>query len=153
MDSNEVLKHQGWIVKLASKFAWGNVEFLDLVQAGNEGLLIALEKFDPTRGVKFLTYATPWVKKYIREAACQMPSMDEVGEIPIFDEYDDKFECVMDALECLTEREQRVIRGRLDGKTLKETLPELSRERVRQIEKGAHNKLRKFLKVEYAEKA
>ena len=47
------------------------VEFADLVQSGNIGLLEAFNAFDPARNVKFITYATWHIKKRIREAALE----------------------------------------------------------------------------------
>lgn len=70
MDRGEIIrKHQALVTKIARKWLGRGVDFLDLVQEGNIGLLVAYEKFDPNRGVKFITFAYPYVKKHIREAA------------------------------------------------------------------------------------
>ena len=54
------------VVKIAGDFQkyWTN-NFLDLVQEGNIGLIKAIKKFDPERGIKFSYYATFWIRAYI----------------------------------------------------------------------------------------
>jgi len=54
------------VVKIAGDFQkyWTN-NFLDLVQEGNIGLMKAIDKFEPSRGIKFSYYATFWIRAYI----------------------------------------------------------------------------------------
>ena len=57
------------VVSVAKKYNSNtSIPFLDLVQEGNMGLIHAVEKFDFTRGFKFSTYATYWIKQYIQRA-------------------------------------------------------------------------------------
>lgn len=57
------------VVSIAKKYNNNtSIPFLDLVQEGNMGLMHAVEKFDFTRGFKFSTYATYWIKQYIQRA-------------------------------------------------------------------------------------
>lgn len=53
------------VVKISLRFRGNNVDDLDLIQAGNFGLIRAIEKFDVKLGYKFSTYATPWIKQFI----------------------------------------------------------------------------------------
>jgi RNA polymerase sigma-32 factor len=53
------------VVKMASQYRWKWAQLLDLIQEGNTGLMIALTRFDPARGVPFGRYATYWIRAMI----------------------------------------------------------------------------------------
>lgn len=59
------------VIRIARSYACLGMPLEDLIQEGNYGLLIAVDKFDPGYGTKFSTYAVPWIKRYIQRAVIE----------------------------------------------------------------------------------
>ncbi|MBI4669289.1 MAG: sigma-70 family RNA polymerase sigma factor [Elusimicrobia bacterium] len=56
------------VIPIAKKYHRANIDFLDLIEEGNLGLIHAIDKFEPARGFRFSTYASYWVEQSIRRA-------------------------------------------------------------------------------------
>ncbi len=74
-----VMSNMRAVIKIASEFANQHVAFADLVQEGTMGLLRAIDRYDPERGTRFLSYAAWWIRAYIRDFLLRTRSLVRLG--------------------------------------------------------------------------
>ncbi len=68
-----------FVVKIAHEYRGYGLRTLDLIQEGNIGLMMALRKFEPERGLKFITYAVWWIRAYINNFIMKNWSLVKIG--------------------------------------------------------------------------
>ncbi|MEE8450194.1 MAG: RNA polymerase factor sigma-32 [Thermodesulfobacteriota bacterium] len=68
-----------FVVKIATEYRQYGYNLLDLIQEGNVGLMMAVRKFDSTRGVRLISYAVRWIRAYIREFILKTWSLVKLG--------------------------------------------------------------------------
>ena len=68
-----------FVVKIAHEYRGYGVRLLDLVQEGNIGLMMAVKKFDPDRGLRLITYAVWWIRAYMQNFIMRSWSMVKIG--------------------------------------------------------------------------
>jgi RNA polymerase sigma-32 factor len=78
-----VRAHVRWVVAIARKYRGYQIPLDELVAEGNFGLVCALERFEPERGIRFVTYATYWIRTYIRDYVCRCWSVVGGGAGPL----------------------------------------------------------------------
>ena len=61
--------HLRLVIPTAKRFCRRGADFMDLIEEGNLGLLQAIERFEPSKGYRFSTYAIHWIEQFIRRAA------------------------------------------------------------------------------------
>lgn len=74
-----VLSNLRAVIKISAEFSNQHVGFADLVQEGTMGLLKAVERYDPERGTRFLSYAAWWIRAYIRDYLLRTRSLVRLG--------------------------------------------------------------------------
>jgi RNA polymerase sigma-32 factor len=68
-----------FVVRIANEYRGYNQRMLDLIQEGNIGLMMAVRKFDPHKGVRLITYAVWWIRAYIQNFIISTWSMLKIG--------------------------------------------------------------------------
>ena len=74
-----VMSNMRAVIKIAGEFAKQHAAFADLLQEGTLGLLKAVDRFDPERGTRFLSYAAWWIRAYIRDFLLRTRSLVRLG--------------------------------------------------------------------------
>lgn len=68
-----------FVVKIASEYRQYGLKMLDLIQEGNIGLMMAVKKFDPYRGIRLVSYAIWWIRAYIQNYIVSAWSLVKIG--------------------------------------------------------------------------
>ena len=68
-----------FVVKVALEYRGYGIKLLDMIQEGNIGLMVALKKFDPHKGYRFISYAIWWIRAYIQNFIIRSWSLVKVG--------------------------------------------------------------------------
>ena len=74
-----IISNLRFVVKVALEYKSYGFKLPDLIQEGNIGLIIAAKKFDPYRGVRFISYAIWWIKAYIKNFIMKNWSLVKIG--------------------------------------------------------------------------
>ncbi|MCJ7663674.1 MAG: RNA polymerase factor sigma-32, partial [Desulfobacterales bacterium] len=68
-----------FVVKVALEYRGYGLKLLDIIQEGNIGLMVALKKFDPHKGYRFISYAVWWIRAYIQNFIIRSWSLVKMG--------------------------------------------------------------------------
>jgi RNA polymerase sigma-32 factor len=68
-----------FVVKVALEYKTYGIKLLDLIQEGNIGLMMAVKKFDPYKGYRFISYAVWWIRAYIQNFIIKSWSLVKIG--------------------------------------------------------------------------
>jgi len=72
-----------FVVKVSLEYRGYGIKLLDVIQEGNMGLMVALKKFDPHKGYRFISYAIWWIRAYIQNFIIRSWSLVKIGTTQI----------------------------------------------------------------------
>jgi len=72
-----------FVVKVSLEYRGYGIKLLDVIQEGNIGLMVALKKFDPHKGYRFISYAIWWIRAYIQNFIIRSWSLVKIGTTQI----------------------------------------------------------------------
>ena len=96
-----------FVVKVAFEYKSYGYKILDLIQEGNIGMMMALKKFDPYRGYRFISYAIWWIRAYIQNFIIKNWSLVKIGTTQAQKKLFYKIGKVRKALEADQEKEEK----------------------------------------------
>ena len=96
-----------FVVKVAFEYKSYGFKILDLIQEGNIGMMMALKKFDPYKGYRFISYAIWWIRAYIQNFIIKNWSLVKIGTTQAQKKLFYKIGKVRKALEADQEKEER----------------------------------------------
>jgi RNA polymerase sigma-32 factor len=96
-----------FVVKVAFEYKSYGIKILDLIQEGNIGLMMAIKKFDPYKGYRFISYAIWWIRAYIQNFIIKNWSLVKIGTTQAQKKLFYKIGKVRKALEANQEKEKK----------------------------------------------
>ena len=114
-----------FVVKVAFEYKSYGIKLLDLIQEGNIGLMMAVKKFDPDKGYRFISYAIWWIRAYIQNFIIKTWSLVKIGTTQAQKKLFYKIGKVRKALESDPENEKRYERLAQDLDVAKEDIMEM----------------------------
>jgi RNA polymerase sigma-32 factor len=114
-----------FVVKVAFEYKSYGIKLLDLIQEGNIGLMMAVKKFDPDKGYRFISYAIWWIRAYIQNFIIKTWSLVKIGTTQAQKKLFYKIGKVRKALESDSENEKKYERLAQDLDVAKEDIMEM----------------------------
>jgi len=114
-----------FVVKVAFEYKSYGIKLLDLIQEGNIGLMMAVKKFDPDKGYRFISYAIWWIRAYIQNFIIKTWSLVKIGTTQAQKKLFYKIGKVRKALESDPENEKKYERLAQDLDVAKEDIMEM----------------------------
>ena len=159
-----VTSHLRLVAKIAMGYKGYGLPVNEMISEGNVGLMQAVKKFEPEKGFRLATYAMWWIKASIQEYILRSWSLVKIGTTTaqknLFfnlkklknqeEEMDQRKDLLKDSIKILNDREKEILYSRrlTDEPLTLEDLSKkfkISRERIRQIENKAFEKLQKHM--------